>query len=169
MELWPSYDRRFRLGRSRGTSLICPLATLSNCMHVVVVFLGQGITNKLIVRGTPRISHGLHQFGTQTPFEALYLFLLSIHKTWSISGQVVECVHILCEGLCSLSEPHKFGCFHAHQAQGNMVSPKSQLELFPGNSRISRQGRQEMCPPDPCWSLQLMRSILYFQMLRDPQ
>ena len=91
----------------------CPLATLSGRMHVIVVFLGQSITNKLVVSGTPRIGHGLHQFGTQASLETLYL-LLSIHKTWSISGQVVECVHVFCESLRSLSEPHKFSRFHAH-------------------------------------------------------
>ena len=108
-------------------------------MHVIMVFLGQSITNKLVVSGALRIGHGLHQFGAQTPLEALYLLLFGIHETWSIPRQIVEYVHIFCEGLCPLSEPHKFGHFHAHQARGNMVSPKSQLELFPGHSRVSRQ------------------------------
>ena len=72
------------------------------------------ITNKLVICGAPRIGHGLHQFGAQTPLEAFYLFLLSIHKTWSIPGQVVECVHVFYESLRSLSEPHEFSRFHAH-------------------------------------------------------
>ena len=83
-------------------------------MHVIVVFLGQSITNKLVVSGALGIGHGLHQFGAQTPLEALYLLLLGIHETWSIPGQVVECVHIFCEGLCPLCEPHKFSRFHVH-------------------------------------------------------
>ena len=83
-------------------------------MHIIVVFLGQSVADKLIVSSALGIGHGLHQFGAQTLLEALYLLLLSIHKTWSIPGQVVECMHIFYEGLCPLSEPHEFIRFHAH-------------------------------------------------------
>ena len=94
-----------------SNALLRPLAAA--CMLLWFSW-GQSITNKVIVSGALRIGHGLHQFGAQTLHEALYLLLLGIHKTWSISGQVVECVHILCESLCSLSEPQKFSRFHEH-------------------------------------------------------
>ena len=42
-------------------------------MHVVIVFLGQSITNKLVIGGALGIGHGLHQLGAKTPLEALYL------------------------------------------------------------------------------------------------
>ena len=50
-------------------------------MHIVMVFLGQSITNKLIVGGALGIGHSLHQFRAQTPLEALYLLLFGINKT----------------------------------------------------------------------------------------
>ena len=63
-------------------------------MHIIVVFLGQSITNKLVVCGTPRIGHGLHQFGTQTPLETLYLFLLSIHKSGAYLDRLLNaCIY----------------------------------------------------------------------------
>ena len=50
-------------------------------MHIVMVFLGQSITNKLVVGGALAIGHSLHQLGAKTLFEALYLLLFGINKT----------------------------------------------------------------------------------------
>jgi len=43
-------------------------------MQVVLVLLSESVTEKLVVGSTPRIGHGLHQFGAKPTLEALYLF-----------------------------------------------------------------------------------------------
>jgi len=72
------------------------------------------------------------------PLLKLSIFLFCIHECWCISGQVVECMHILGESLCSLCQLHKLSSLHPHQPRGYMMPPKGCLELFPGDIYTSR-------------------------------
>jgi len=83
-------------------------------VQIVLVLLGQGIADKLIVCGTPRVGHGLHQLGTKASLEALYFLFLHIGEPWGVSGQIVEGMHVLGKGLGPLCESHELGGFHAH-------------------------------------------------------
>ena len=83
-------------------------------MQVVLVLLGQGITDELIVCGTPRVGHGLHWLGTKASLEALYFLLFYVDKLWGILGKIVKSVHVLSEGLSPLSKSHELSSFHAH-------------------------------------------------------
>ena len=87
---------------------------LHSCVQIILVLLGQGITNKHIVCGTPRVGHGLHQFGAKASFEAFYLFFLCIDEPWGVLGPIVEGMYVLSEGLSPLSKSHELGGFHAH-------------------------------------------------------
>ena len=63
-------------------------------MHVVTIFLGQSITNKLIIGGALGIGHSLHQFHAQTPLEALYLLLFGFNKTWAYLDRLLKaCIY----------------------------------------------------------------------------
>ena len=81
-------------------------------------------TNKLIVCITPRVGHGLHQFGAKASLEAFYLLFLRIDEPWGTSGQIVEGMHVLGKGLGPLCESRELGYFHTHQPWGNVTSPK---------------------------------------------
>ena len=50
-------------------------------MQIVVVLLGQCITDELIVSGALGVSHSLHQLHAKTSLEAFYLLFLCIYKT----------------------------------------------------------------------------------------
>ena len=75
-------------------------------MYVIVVFLGQSITNKLVVGGALGVGHSLHQLHAKTSLETFYLLFFGIDK--------IESMHIFSEGLSPLCEPHKFSRLHAH-------------------------------------------------------
>jgi hypothetical protein len=69
-------ERRVVHNRSpllRRAHLKSPLATLSCCVQVVLVFLSQSITDEVIESHTGGVGHCFHQLGVQSSFEALNL------------------------------------------------------------------------------------------------
>ena len=83
-------------------------------MQIVLVLLSQGITDELIVCGAPRVGHSFHQLSAKTSLEAFDLLLFCIDKTWGITGQIVESMHVLSKGLGPLCESHELRRLHAH-------------------------------------------------------
>ena len=83
-------------------------------MHIILVLLSQGITDEHIVCGAPRVGHSFHQLSAKTSLEAFNLVFFYINETWGITGQIVECMHVLSKGLGPLCELHELGCLHAH-------------------------------------------------------
>ena len=79
-----------------------------------MVLLSQGITDELILCGAPRVGHSFHQLSDKTSLEAFNLYFFCINKTWDITGQIVESMHVLSMGLGPLCESHELGGFYAH-------------------------------------------------------
>ena len=53
---------------------------LSCRMLIVLILLGKGITDKLIVGCTLGICHGLHQLRTKSSLETFNIVLFRVHK-----------------------------------------------------------------------------------------
>ena len=84
-------------------------------MQIVLVLLSLGITDELILCGAPQVGHSLHQLSAKVSLEAFYLLFFSVNKTWGITRQIVESMHILSKGLGPLCESHKLSFLHAHE------------------------------------------------------
>jgi hypothetical protein len=112
------------------------LVALRSSIYSITVLLKDSITDKLIESCTLAIAHGLHQFGTQPPFETCNLLNLRINKFRSISWQVDESMQIFCYAFVSLGELHKLGVLDRHETRWNVLSPKCFLELILNYSHI---------------------------------
>ena len=109
---------------------------LSCSMQIVLILLGKGITDKLIVGCTHGICHGLHQLSTKSLLETFNLLLFSVHKLRSTPSQIVESMHIFNEGLGSPCELHELCSLHPHKPWWYVMFPKGGLELIPTNISI---------------------------------
>ena len=65
---------------------------LGGGVSIVVVFLGQTITDEIIEQRPARSTHGFQHFWTQTSLEACDLLRIYVHKLRRITGKVVECM-----------------------------------------------------------------------------
>ena len=83
-------------------------------MQIVLVLLSQGIADELIICGAPRVGHSFHQLSAKTSLKASNLLFFCINKTWGITVQIVESMHVLSKSLGPLCESHELSYLHAH-------------------------------------------------------
>jgi hypothetical protein len=70
--------------RLRSTGLKISFMCLGSSIHLIIILLSQGVTDKLIECDTLTVAHSLHQFRGKPPLETSYLFGISINELRSI-------------------------------------------------------------------------------------
>ena len=109
---------------------------------------------------TLAISHGLHQFGAKSPFEASNLLGIGIHKLGSIPCKVVESLQVFIQALVPLGQLHELCMFDRHETRRKVISLESRLELIPSDLSISVHSGPMMTPPNASLPMQLVRCVL---------
>jgi len=148
----------------RQSSFKSPLARLGCAIVVVIVLLGQTVTDVGIESSPGPCTHGLQHLWAEGSLETSNLLGLCVHKLGSIMSEIVKSVQILFHRLSPLRQPHELSNLHFHHTRRNIIPPKCGGEAVPGGRGPLWVGGAMMGPPYPSRPLQLMRCILSLEL-----
>jgi hypothetical protein len=120
--------------------------TLGCGTSVIVLFLLQAITDKVIESGAGVGTHILHHLWIQSSLETDNSLSICVNHVGSITTQVVESVHILRHDFDALIQWQELSQLHLGQLGWNINSTEGLSELSPRNLSIWREGGAMMLP-----------------------
>jgi len=114
----------------RPTDFKSPLARLGCTVVIVIVLLGQTVTDVGIESSSGPCTHCLQHLRAQAPLKASNLLSNSVHKLCSVTSKVVESIQVLFHSLGPLRQLHELSDLHLHQTRRNIVSRKAVVKRF---------------------------------------